>query len=214
MKISRRLIVALLFAALLIFLGLLFWPFTVNNIIRPTALVLWFLLRILVLSIHQQYFWYAAILVAVFVLFRNLPRARSDEQANTYPDANTTMIKVGYLRGLFPYSGQNIYSDGTLKRQLIQLVTSLYALKQGVPNDFRVFDALQQGQIPMPENIRAFLFPQMPPVAGGPIGRFFRSIRTSLIRWIRQWTGREKTEHYKMIEEVLNFMETSLEIKK
>jgi hypothetical protein len=56
-----------LFAALVVFLGLLFRLFVLNNIIQPTAFALWLLIRILVLSIHQKYFWHAVIFVAVFV---------------------------------------------------------------------------------------------------------------------------------------------------
>jgi hypothetical protein len=41
-----------------------------------------------------------------------------------------------------------------------------------------------------------------------------QSIEKTPRKWIRQWTGREKTEHYQMIDEVLSFMEASLEIKK
>jgi hypothetical protein len=95
-------------AAIVLFLGMLFWPFIVNNIIRPTALVLWFLLRILVLSIHQKYFWYTLILAAFILLLRFLPREQTDLQPNAYPETNTAIATIEYWRSLFIFYGQSI----------------------------------------------------------------------------------------------------------
>lgn len=209
---SRRLVLLFLLTAIVLFIGLLFWPFIERNIIQPTAMVIWFLLRILVLSIHQRYFWVAIIFAAFLVLFRILYQAQSAPQPSAFLETNTTLINIGYWRGLFMYSGQDVQEDKNLKRQLIYLLTSLYASKQGTLNDFRIQDAMRQGTIPLPGKIHAFLFPQEP-VSGGPLQKFFQSIRQTPRSWIRQWTGQEKAEHYQMIEEVLNFLEASLEIK-
>lgn len=212
MKLSKRVVVSILVAVIVLFLGMLFWPSILNNIIKPIALVLWLLLRILVLSIHQKYFWYAVILAACIVLFRVLPQAQSDSQPKTYVETNSTIINISYWHGLFLYTGQNAQDEKTLKRELTHLLTSLYASKQSTSNNFRLHEALQQGRMPLPENIHRFLFPQEPQVSGGPLKQFFQSIRKTPRKWIRQWTGQEKAEHYRMIDEVLNFIETSLEI--
>ena len=204
---------ASLIAAIVLFLGMLFWPFIVKDIIEPIALAVWLLLRILVLSIHQKYFWYAVIFAACIVLFRLLPQARADVQSDTYLETNTTMINIGYWRVLFTYDGQNVRDERILRRELTQLLKALYASKQNTPNDFRIHDALQQGKFPLTENIRSFLFPPELPAPVGWINMFFESIRKTPRKWIRQWTGQEKAEHDQMIYEILNFMEVSLEIK-
>ncbi len=208
---SKRFVLAFLIAALVVFLGLLFWPFVLNNIIQPSALALWLLIRILVLSIHQKYFWYAVIFVAVLVLLRLLRQTQSELSPQASFETNTTITNISYWRGLFHYNGQDILEDKALKRQLAYLLTAVYALKQGASKDFRMYDDLQQGTIPLPKNIHTFLFPPRP-VSGGPLKKFFQSIRKTPRKWIRQWTGQEKAEHNKMIDEVLNFIETSLEI--
>jgi hypothetical protein len=208
---SKRFVLAFLIAALVVFLGMLFWQFVLNNIIQPTALTLWLLIRILVLSIHQKYFWYAVIFVAVLVLLRLLRQTQSERLPKASFETNTTITNISYWRGLFLYNGQEILEAKALKRHLANLLTGLYALKQGVSNDFRVYDDLQRGTIPLPENIHTFLFAPEP-VSGGPLQKFFQSIRRTPRRWIRQWTGQAKAEHHKMIDEVLNFIETSLEI--
>ena len=211
MNRSKRFILVSLVAALVLFLGLLFWPFVLATILQPIAQVLWLLLRILVLSIHQKYFWYALILAAVLVLLRLLRQTQSEPASQASFETNTTLTSISYWRALFLYNGQDVLEDTPLKRHLAGLLISLYAWKQGTPNDFRINDALQQGAIPLPDTVRAFLFPQEPEL-GGPLEQFLQSIRKTPRRWIRQWTGQAKTEHDQRIEEVLGFLETSLEI--
>ena len=212
MNSSRRVVLSLLIAAIVLFLGMLFWPFIVNNIIRPVTLVVWLLLRILVLSIHQKYIWYVIIFVAFIVLFRFLPQEQSDIQSYASLEPNRTIANIGYWRSLFIYNGQNVRDEETLKRELTSLLTSPHAWHQSTSSDFSIHDALQNGEIPLPGNIHAFLFSQELPASGGLLKRFFQSIRKTARKWIRQWTGQEKAEHFQMIDEVLNFMETSLEI--
>lgn len=213
MTTSKRVVLSLLVAAVILFLAMLYWPLVVNNILRPTALVLWLLLRILVLSIHQKYFWYAMIFAAFIVLFRVLPQEQTEVQSEAYGETNAALINIGYWRGLFVYNGQSVQDQKNLKRQLAHLLTSLYASKQGTSSNFRLEEALQQGRIPLPENIHTFLFLPETPAASGPLKRFLHSIRKTPRKWIRQWSGQEKAEHFQMIDEVLSFMEASLEVK-
>lgn len=214
MNTTKRLVVSLLVAAIVLFIGILYWPFILKNIVEPTALAVWLLLRILVLSIDQKYFWYAAILIAIIFLFRLLPRGEPPIQSDSQGKANATIANIGYWRILFTYDGQDVRNEKTLKRQLIQLLTSLYASKQNTANNFRIYDALQQGELPLPEHLRAFLFSAEPQESVGPVRRLIQSIRKTPRKWIRQWTGQEKVEHDRTITEVLDFLETSLEIKK
>ena len=212
MNIPRRVVISFLVAAIVLFVGMLFWPFIVNNIINPTALVIWLFLRILVLSIHQKYFWYAIVFITFIFLFRLLPREQPHVQSDAYLERNKRIMNLGYWRGLFTYGGQNVRDDKSLKRELTHLLTSLYASKQSTSNHWGIHEDLQEGKIPLPENIHTILFSQAPPVSGGPLKTFFQSIRETPRSWIRQWTGQKETEHYQMIDEILNFMETSLEI--
>jgi hypothetical protein len=213
MKTSKRVGISLLMGAIVLFVGLLFWPFIRTNILEPTAVALWLLLRILVLSIDQKYFWYAPIFLAVIFLFRLLHQESPSIQEAAHSDTNTTILNIGYWRVLFTYSDQDVRDEKILKRELMRLLTSLYASKQSTSNDFHVYEALQGGKIPLPENIHTFLFPAESQESGGPIKRLLQSIQKTLRKWIRQWTGREKAEYYRMIDEVLDFVETSLEIK-
>ena len=214
MKTFRWVVVSFTTAAIVLFFGMLFWPFILNNIIKPTALVIWLLLRILILSVGQEYFWSIMILTAVIFLLRFLPGKHPIPQPVDFPETNITTNRIGYWHILFTYDGRNVQDDKTLRRELIHLLTSFYASKQRIANNFGIYEALQQGEIPLPEDIHTYLFPQELQESGGQIKKFFQSFRRTPQKWMYQWSGQAKAEHERMINEVLNFLETSLEITK
>ena len=213
MKTSQRVVLACLVAAILLLAGLLFWPFILINIIQPTALVVWLLLRILVLSIDQKYFWCALIFVAAIFVFRVISHARATVQPEVYLQSNATLDNIEYWRVRFAGNSHNVWDEKTLKRDLLHLLVSCYASNQNTSNNFDMYQALEQGDVTLPEHIRNFLFSQEPWKTDRSIKSFFRSTREIPRKWIHRWTGQEKAEQYQRLAEVLSFMETSLEIK-
>jgi hypothetical protein len=213
-KTPRRLVVLVFFLLLTLLIGMFFWPFILNEIIAPTSLAVWVLLRIFVLSIDQIYFWAAVIFIASFFLYRRLlPPAPPAFQYQDLQNSNATMRSLEYWFRLFTVIDRNVRDDRTLKRELAHLLLSLYTIKQHTSANFRIYDALQTGQIPLPEHIHALLFPEEPQGPRSFIKRLIQYIQETPRKWIRRWTGRETADHFRMIDEVLGFMETSLEIK-
>ena len=192
---------------------MLFWPFIVNEIIKPISLVVWLLLRILVLSIDQKYYWGALIFITVFFLYRLLPQG----QAATYPDepqsSNNALRNIEYWRNLFLLTDQYVRDDKTLKRELIRLLISLYATKQASAANFEIYEALQKREIPLPEHIYAFLFAENSLDNSHSLKKRIQNIGLAPQRWVRRITGQEAAEHNRKINEVLVFLETALEIK-
>lgn len=212
MNLTRRMVGSILFATILLFVGILFWPFILTNIIQPIALVIWLLLRLLVLSIHQQYYWAMAIFAVLVFIFRLLPQNEISVSLEEPGNANETLNTMGYWRSIFLHTGGNTSDDKNLKRGLAQLLTSIYTSKLRASTNFEIYDSLQRGEIPLPERVHTFLFPEETQVSRNPIKRFLQFIQTAPRQWIRKWTGRDVAERYQMIDEVLCFMETSLEI--
>lgn len=212
MNLSRRVVVSILFAAILLFAGILFWPFILTNIIQPMALVIWLLLRLLVLSVHQKYYWAAIIFVVLFFVFRLLPQNELRISSEGPGNSNEAINTMGYWRGIFLHTEGNASDDKNLKRGLAHLLTSIYASNLRASTNFEIYDALQRGEIPLPEHIYTFLFPEETQVSRNPIKRFFQFAQTAPRQWMQKWTGRDMVERYQMIDEVLHFMETSLEI--
>jgi hypothetical protein len=213
MKFSRRAAISILFIITFLLFGMFFWPFIFKNIIEPTSLVTWLLLRIFVLSIDQKYYWGAIIFIVVIFLIRLLSQDQTVIQSEDYADSNATIKTIGYWRTLFTLTGYDSHDQETLKRELIHLLLSLYASKQRTSTSFVLYDALQKGEIPLPEHIHSFLFPEEPKKSKWSLNKFIQSVRTAAQKWMQRWTGQEIADHYRMIDEVLSFMETSMEMK-
>ena len=88
----------------------------------------------------------------------------------------------------------------------------MYTSRQPETPHWEVYEALRLRQIPLPENIYAFLFPDKP-LGGRPSFRqVLHTIRSAPKKWARRWTDRDVAAYYRSIEEVVNFMESSMEI--
>ena len=93
------------------------------------------------------------------------------------------------------------------------MLASIYASKQRVQTSYEIVEALRDGQIPLPEHIHTFLFPEGSHRSGPSIKNVLLTIRHAPSKWMRRWTGQSAAEKYRNIEQVLSFMENSLEIK-
>jgi len=213
MNFSRRMIGSMLFIVLMFLFGISFWPFILNEIITPIALTAWLFLRIFVLSIDQRYYWGAIIFVGAVLLFRPLFEDPIPDPPGDPPDANDTVRTIEYWQSRFTQIDPGSDDDMALKRELIHLVASLYASKQRSSPSFIFYEALQRGEIPLPVHIHSFLFPDEPKESTRSFKQLMRSVRETPRKWIRRWTGQETKECYRMIAEILSFMETSLEIE-
>jgi hypothetical protein len=215
---SRTLAVGAFSLAVILFVGLLFWPFVLAEIITPTSLAAWVLLRIFVLSVDQHAYWMAIIFItSIFLFLRLLPPSRPTLQAEEFQRLNETMRTLDYWRSLFYLVDQRVQNDEMLKKGLARLLLSQYATQQHMLADFRLYEALQRGEVPLPEEMRAFLFAQeLQPAERSVLARVrqrAQSIRNTPRRWIRRWTGQESAERYHMVDQILCLMETSLEMK-
>jgi len=213
MKPSIRVLVAIFFLSLSLLAGILFWPFILNDIITPISLVIWLLLRIFILSIGQQYYWGAIIFVILIFLFRLLPQDQGNTQEENFPDSNATIKTVEYWRSLFTLGNHNLHDSKTVKLELSRLLLSLYATRQRAAADFRLYEALQRREIPLPEDIHSFLFLEETQDNRRSFKERVQTLWKKPRTWIRRWTGQETAEYYRMIDKVISFMETSLEIK-
>lgn len=213
MALSRRLVLPILVVALLLLFGMFYWPFVMDQIITPFALSAWLFLRIFVLSIDQNCYWSAIILVVVVFLFR-LPFAPpAARPPGEFLNANDTVRTIEYWRSRFTLTNPNASDEKALKRDLIHLLASMYASEGGAAPNFTFYEALQRGELPLPDPIHTFLFHDEPVEAGRSLGKLMRSARRTSRKYLRRWTGQERQEYHCMIDEVLRFMETSLEIE-
>jgi hypothetical protein len=213
MRISRRVVIGILFLVIFLLLGMFFWQFILDNIITPTALAVWLLLRIFILSIDQKYYWGAIIIVVFVLLFRLLAQDLITDPSGLSPTTNEAISNIGHWRSIFIIADDGVRDDKFLKQKLINLLLSFYASKQRTSTGYLLYEALQRGELPLPEHIFTFLFPDESGKSKRSWSKLSLSIRTAPRKWMRRWTGQETAEHYQMIDEVLRFIETSMEVK-
>jgi hypothetical protein len=213
MKFSRRLILSILFISLSLLVGIFFWPLILNEIIKPISMAVWLFLRIFVLSIGQKYYWSAIIFLVFILIFRHLTKEEIPISSWDSKDSNDTLKTIQYWGSLFTMIDHEIRNEKALKRELARLVVSLYATKQRTSANFGLYDALQRGEIPLPEHIHTVLFLEEQKESRRSLRKLIQTVRKTPRKWICRWTGQETADNYQMINEVLSFIETSLEIK-
>lgn len=213
MKTSRRLAIAAFVAAALLLAGLLFWPWILENILKPAALVAWLLLRILVLSIDQKYIWLVLIFTAGVFLLRVLFHARETAPPQADLETSATLANIEFWRVRFTGSPHNQWDEKTLKKDLLYLLASFYASSQDTSVHYGIYQDLEQGVIPLPAPVHEFLFSQGTGRWDRTPAGLLRLVLGTPRKWIRRWTGQEEADQYHRIAEVLRLMETSLEIK-
>lgn len=212
MKLSRRITLIVLILGLLFFLAVLFRSFILDNFVRPVSLMFWMGLRVLQ-SIDQNIIWGLVLFFAVIFLLLRLGREPAAFESNRPPAPNTTLENVNYWRTAILVTHDEITELNVLKRYLGKMLAAVYAAKQPGSANLEIYNALKQGDILLPEPVYAFLFPAAPPAAGRSFRRVLASIRDFPRKWSRRWSGRDVEEYYASIEEVLTYVESTLEIK-
>lgn len=209
----RRLLIALIALATVALTSVVFWPFIAAQIIAPIALLAWLLLRIFVLSISQQFYWYGAILAVLITLFRLWPQSFNNAPFEKHAEMNVAINTFERWRNLFSPTNSDAHSTGTLRQELVWLLLSLHATKQQFDADHQLHGALRRREIDLPDAIHAFLFPDETPAK--PRSFLQRSLDFWLtpLKWAqrRRRQQREMAQRHDRIDEVLGYIEKSLE---
>jgi hypothetical protein len=212
-NISRRPVIILFILLVILLVGMIFWPFIKNDIIVPSSIVVWLLLRVFILSIDQKYIWGAICLIVSIILYRHLlPPYKPIVDTGDFQNSNAAIRNIEYWHSLFELVDQNNRNDKTIRLGLAGLLLTLFASKQRKSADFHLYDSIKRGEIPIPERIHTFLFREEILEKPHSIKEFVLIKRNTVQKWIRHLTGQEVAEQYKMIDEVLSFVESSLEM--
>lgn len=212
MKISPRLLIFLFVILAVLFIGLLNWQYVFDSIVHPVSLVIWLLLRIFVLSIGQKYYWWALILAVLVLAVRLIPREQTTITKEETNLSNETLNSIEHWRSLYIPNESNAYGK-FLEREFLRMLVTMYSAKLRVAPDFKLYDALRQGEIPIPEDIRKYLYTEIPRREDWSLRRMLQAIRDWPGKVWHRSRGINKLDHYRKIEDVLDFFESSLEMK-
>jgi hypothetical protein len=210
---TNRLLSFILILGLLLFLGLAFSSWTIPNIVTPAALTIWIFIRIFILSLDQQFYWWLLILFAILWIFYRLIRQGEPIEPVEYVSHNEALSNLKNWQDILVYSkkesSQYSLSSSILKQKLTTLLTSYYAARQQGPNDSEIYKALESGQLPLPKALYHFIFLPEPAKANR---LSIHSLSQACRHWYRQLTGKNAAEFDRMIDELIRFIENTPEI--
>lgn len=216
MKISPRLSLLLLLLLLLLCLGVLFRASLYEFVVQPVAIlfmVLWRIIR----SVHQGVYWgillfSAAFYASYWFFFRRLQRPSDSEEVRP-SGSNVTLENVRYWRTMILATQDEIEKSNILRRELREMLASMLAARQPGSTTVETYHALRQHKMPLPEDIYSFLFPDESPVPARSFLQTLRAIWQSPRRWLGKWKDRQVAEYLRSIEQVIDYMESFMEIK-
>jgi hypothetical protein len=203
----------IIFLVGLAFLGAyLFRAFLLDNFVRPLALVFWMVWRLLG-SVDQATYWTLLVAVPpVYVFVRMFRHLLTENVSDSSIRPYNTPAAIDFWRTFILSTAGEKTAVNLLKRNMIEMLANMYTTSQPDIPYWQVYEGLESRQIPLPGHVYAFLFPPDPARGRPPVWKFFYNLRRSPAVWVRQWTGRAEAEYFRSLDELLAFMESSLEI--
>ena len=221
MKKRFRYLLFALFIGLLLLLVLLFPQFVVAGILLPAATALWIILRIFILSIHQQILWWGVIFLSVIVAFRGVFRTSATDHRVMVSDSNPARDRTSIWRDSILLNVRADSDKDSFRRDLMWLFTTLYSSRHEGEAKYQIREAILDHGITIPGSVFDFLFFTPPPAPNRSFAQhpveYLRVKIESPVRgfqkWVRRRTGSDASDYVRGIDEVLTFMETSLEMR-
>lgn len=208
----RRTFLIVLLVGLLAILAFIFRSFILSNFIKPIAILLWLFWRFF-LSIDQVFIWTILVIAALAYAFWRLINMPIPIDTDTAYTPNDTLENVNYWRNSILLTSDETEKDNVLKRDLANMLAALYASKQPGKPVIQFYTALKRRQILIPDHIYNLLFEDDTPETQPGLVKTLRAIWHNPRKWIRRWTGRDVQEYHRAIEDVISFMETTMEIE-
>jgi hypothetical protein len=212
MKISRRSSLIILLLLLIALLGIQLRAIILTTFILPIAAMFWLFWRLLI-TVDQPVYWGFLIFSAVVYAFIRLTKGPHVYNQTHQPDPNTALETMSYWRTSMLVTRDEIEGPNILKSNLGKMLASLYAVQQPETPPYAIYSALKQHQIHLPKRAYDFLFPQEASGSWRSFQKILHFVLQAPKKWIRKKTGRDVAEYFQAIDEVVNLMESLMEIK-
>lgn len=190
-------------------LAVVFRSFFMTNLVEPVAYLLWAVWGI-VCSVNQNFYWMMLIIVCLLLMIRLIPPDTSNTPSRAYTYKHSWPNPVEYW--------QTLIQDGTLGRNEAEhLRDGLKKLLEAVIAQVERSDPQSSdeipviGKVPLSAAAQRFLFSSK-----GQSGMYSESRRFGILyfapKWIRIWAGKFIRQDMTLIDEILERMETEMEI--
>ena len=198
----------ILIMLLLVILIVSFRFFLLANVVRPVALLLWALWRV-ISSVDQQIYWMGLIILCSILVLRLFPSDNNSTES-AYRNRDKSLGRVEHWQTLIKDSTLGNNESKRLHDSLKDLLSTVVAEdEQSEPT--KLENGITKGKSRLPFTSQTLLFPQNKTQKNLSIGLPPNPIFL-LPRWLRSWASRFVRHDYTLIDETLRWMETELEI--
>jgi len=202
---------SLAFFVLVFILGLIicFRTFLVSNIIKPIAVLLWAVWRI-VASVNQNTYWMILIVVCSILVIRLIPSGKDHTPGTAYNYKHRSPNRVEYWQTLVKDAILGEEEIERLRDNLKRLwMSGLVQEKRSDPAELEKL--IETGAVPLSRETRDFLFP--PKGINGIFSLRQRlDIESFIPKWFRRWAGKFTRQDTASMDEILERMEIEMEI--
>ena len=186
-----------------------FRSFLMNYIIKPIALLFWAVWRILS-SVNQNLYWIALIVICAILVIRLIPSEKEGPPSPSYLFTYKPPNRVEYWQTIIDESSLGKHKSEYLRNRIKELtMTVISQVEQPATTEL---DEIVAAGIPsLPPEARKYLFP--PNREDGTSSTKERLNYNAFVpRWLRRWRRKYFHQNNAMLDEVLTWMETELEI--
>ena len=209
MEKFKKTILPFLMLALLVGLFISFRSFLMDYIIQPIALLLWAVWRI-ISSVDQNIYWIALIVFCTTLVIRLIPSEKDNSPSLAYSHTYKPPNRVEYWQTLIDESILGKNKSEYLRNRIKELsMTVISQVEQTAEMDA---DKMIATGIPsLPPAARQYLFP---PNGKDGISSIKDQLDNNVFvpRCLRRWQRRYIQQNTAMLDEILTWMETELEI--
>jgi hypothetical protein len=205
-RADRPLALALLAVAVSA-LAVLVGPAILRAFLAPLASGAWFLIRAFVLSFDQAALWGILLLGAGTLFASRIAAAAISSEPEARPgleEPNAALSDIESWRYLFAEAPRGARERAFARRELSGLLCSAYAARFGVRNDYGLYAGFRERRIPMPEDVRAYLF-------ADEGAEDERGIARRAKAWFWRASGRERAGYLRVVEGLIGYIEGGME---
>jgi hypothetical protein len=186
-----------------------FRSFLMNYIIEPIALLFWAVWRILS-SVDQNLYWIVLIIICAILVIRLIPSEKEGPPSPSYIYTYKPPNRVEYWQTIIDESSLGKHKSEYLRNRIKELTMTVIA-QVGQPATAEPDEIVAAGIPSLPPEARQYLFP-----SNGEAG--ISSIKNQLNHnvflpgWLQRWRSKHVHQNNAMLDEILTWMETELEI--
>jgi len=205
----KKYVLPFLILFLLVSLIVIFRSFLMAYIFEPVALLCWVVWRI-VSGVDQNIYWIVLIVICIILVIRLIFYKNDKPPNSAYNYTYKPLNRVEYWQTIIMDSdlgkNESEYLRDRLKELLIIVIT------QGERSDSAdTAEIIGNGNASLPLAAHRYLFPSR-----GEHGMFSlnqqRNFMFLVPRWLRGWTRKFFHQDHSLVDEILKWMETELEI--